>query len=57
MDGGYEMFFSIYNLPVEGTLLWGESETVVVDAGICNVQIGQNPMGNPFPVNLFDGQR
>ena len=35
----------------------GEGQTVAVDAGFYNVQIGQDPAGNSFPPNLFDGQR
>jgi len=57
LDGDYVMFFSIYDVSARGTALWGESQTVTVAAGIYNVQICQNPMGNPFPANLFDGQR
>lgn len=57
LDGDYLLFFSIYDVPVDGTALWVEYQTVKVDAGIYNVQIGQDPTGNPFSTNLFDGQR
>ncbi len=56
-DGDYQMVFSIYDVPTAGTALWSEEQTVLVINGIYNVQIGQDPTGNPFPGNLFDGQR
>ena len=50
-DGDYAMVFSIYD--DSETLLWTESQTVKVTNGIFNIQIGQDPIGNPFPANLF----
>ena len=57
LDGDYMMVFSIYDAPSGGTVLWGEAQTVTVANGIFNVQIGQDPIGNPFPANLLDGSR
>jgi len=33
IDGNYAMSFSIYDVPAGGTALWGEGQTVAVDAG------------------------
>lgn len=57
LDGDYYIVFSIYDVSTGGTALWWEAQTVSVTYGIYNVQIGQNPTGNPFPNNLFEGNR
>ncbi len=57
VEGDIQMVFSIYDVPTAGTALWWEDQTVLVINGIYNVQIGQDPTSNPFPANLFDGQR
>jgi hypothetical protein len=57
IDGNYQMVFSIYDVSTGGTALWSEEQTILVINGIYNVQIGQDPVGNPFPSDLFDGQR
>lgn len=57
LDGNFVMVFSIYDVASEGTALWWEDQTVALTGGIYNVQIGQDPTGNPFPSGLFDGQR
>jgi len=54
-EGDYEMVFSIYD--EADTLLWSETQKVTVTGGIHNVQIGQDPVGNPFPAGLFEGER
>jgi hypothetical protein len=57
VEGDVQMVFSIYDVPTAGTALWWEEQTVLVINGIYNVQIGQDPTGNPFPGNLFESQR
>lgn len=57
LDGDYFMVFSIYDLSTGGAALWWEEQTVSVTNGIYNVRIGQNPTVNPFPDDLFDGNR
>jgi len=58
LDGDYQMDLSIYDVPTGGAIpLWSEGQTVLVINGIYNVQIGQDPIGNPFPGTLFEGQR
>jgi len=57
LDGDYQMVFSIYDASSGGTPIWSEIQTATVVNGIYNVQIGQDPTGNPFPADLFDGQR
>jgi len=56
-DDDFVMVFSIYESAAGGTALWWEEQTVKVANGIYNVQIGQDPVGNPFPTDLFDDQR
>lgn len=56
-DNSYGMVFAIYDVSSGGAALWSESQTVTVVSGIYNVKIGQDPGGNPFPTDLFDGQR
>ena len=52
-DDTYAITFSLYN--ASDTLLWSETQNdVLVIGGIFNVQIGQDPIGNPFPA--FDGE-
>lgn len=55
--GDITMVFSFYDAATEGTLLWLEEQNVLVINGIYNVLIGWDPVDNPFPDNLFDGQR
>jgi hypothetical protein len=50
-DGDYSMNFAIYDVPIGGTVMWGESQTVSLVDGIYQVALGLNP----FPANLFDG--
>jgi hypothetical protein len=57
LDGNYVMLFSIYDVSTGGTALWWEEQTVALTNGIFNVQMGQDPTGNPFPTELFDGHR
>jgi len=54
-DGNYEMTFTMYD--GMGTWLWAETQTVTVTGGIYTVQIGQDPVGYPFPADLFEGER
>ena len=53
----YVMVFSIYDVATGGAALWWEEQTVTVTNGIYNVLIGKDPIGNPFPNDLFDDQR
>jgi hypothetical protein len=58
VDGNdYVMVFSIYSVLDGGSPMWWEEQTVEVTDGVFNIQIGQDPAGNPFPNDLFDGQR
>jgi hypothetical protein len=57
LDGEYWFLFSIYDVPTGGTALWYENPHVRVMNGVYNVHLGLNPLGNPFPEGLFDGQR
>ena len=57
LDGEYWFLFSIYDVPTGGTALWQENPHVIVTKGVYNVHLGLNPIGNPFPDDLFDGQR
>jgi len=57
VGGDHVMVFSIYDDSSTGTALWWEEQTVAVTDGIFSVQIGQDSTGNPFPVDLFSGQR
>ena len=52
----YEMTFSIYDVASgPDAPLWSETQsTVNVANGVFNVQIGQDPSGNPFPAGLFE---
>ncbi len=53
-NGPYDMRFLIYSVAEEGDALWSETQSSVdVANGVFNVQIGQNPSGNPFPEGLF----
>jgi len=56
-DRDYDMLFTIWNAATGGDALWSEDNTVTVTNGIYNVTLGQDPLGNPFPENLFEGQR
>ncbi len=48
-DADYSITFSLYD--DSSALLWREIQTtVMVSDGVFNVQIGQDPTGNPFPV-------
>lgn len=51
------MDFDIYDAATGGTFMWGESQTVNVVNGNYSIEIGQDPVNNPFPVNLFEGSR
>ncbi len=57
LGGDYLLFFSIYDVPVGGTALWSEYQTVSVESGIYNIHLGADPIGNPFSTDLFNGQR
>jgi hypothetical protein len=58
LDGDYQMKLSIYDEAAgSASPLWTELQTVLVINGIYNVQIGQDPTGNPFPGDLFEDQR
>jgi len=56
-DGSYNMIFSIYDVAVGGADLWSESQAVTVTKGVYDVQIGVSTGTNPFPANLFEGNR
>lgn len=56
-DGRYTMIFSIYDVAVGGADLWSESQAVTVTKGVYDVQIGVSTGTNPFPANLFEGNR
>ena len=57
-DNNYGMLFTIYDSSTGTIGLWDEFQTVTVTKGIYNVHVGSvDPIGNPFPENLFDGQR
>jgi len=56
-DRDYDMLFKIWNAATGGDALWSEDNTVTVTNGIYNVTLGQDPIGNPFPEDLFEGQR
>jgi hypothetical protein len=56
-DNDYGMVFSIYAAAEGGSAMWWEEQTVALTNGVFNVQIGQDPAGNPFPQDLFDAQR
>lgn len=56
-DNNYAMVFSIYDTQDGATAMWSEQQTVTVTNGIYNVQIGQDPVHNPFPASMFDDQR
>lgn len=52
-DGAYSITFSLYD--ASDTLLWSETQgSVSVSDGLFSVQIGQDPVSNPFP--SFDGE-
>jgi hypothetical protein len=50
VNGNIDITFSIYEVESGGTTLWSEIQTVAVNAGIFNVQLGT---ATPFPTNLF----
>lgn len=52
-----QMDFNIYDVLTLGKPLWSETQSVKVTNGIYNVEIGQDPVGNPFPPDLFYGKR
>ena len=56
-DGSYNMIFSIYDVAVGGADLWSESQAVTVTKGVYDVHIGVSTGTNPFPANLFKGNR
>lgn len=51
LTGDYEIQFLLYDTETNGTLLWGEQQTVTVDQGLLNVQLGRSVS---FPSGLFD---
>lgn len=57
LNDDYEMVFSVYNDQSSVTALWQEEQLVTVTNGNYGVNIGQDPIGNPFPSNLFEGER
>jgi hypothetical protein len=55
-DGVYSMLFLIYNVEIDGSALWGESQDVAVNGGIYNVTLGQGTsLGGNFDAELFNG--
>ena len=57
VDVDVQMVFALYVTAVGGAPLWSEVQTVAVAKGIYNVVLGQDPVGNPFPLDLFEGER
>ena len=57
VEGPVTMGFTIYDTVEDGNRKWEESQTVTVSGGIYTVVIGQDPAGNPFPADLFEGER
>jgi hypothetical protein len=51
LTGDYEIQFLLYETETDGTVLWGEQQTVSVDQGLLEVQLGR---GVSFPSGLFD---
>lgn len=57
-DGSYLMEFWLYDAASDGTLLWGETQDVLVTDGIYNVTLGQGtpmPSFGAFNADLFSG--
>jgi len=50
-DGTYETEFTLYNEFTEGNALWTEMQSVAVENGVFNVQLGKS---NPFDFLIFD---
>lgn len=57
INGDITLVFSFYDAATEGTLLWLEEQNVLVINGLYNVLMGWDPVDNPFPGNLFNGER
>jgi hypothetical protein len=58
VDGSVAMVFSIYNSASGGTALWTETQSVSVNNGIYNVNLGDvNPISLPFDTQYYLGVR
>ena len=56
INGSVQVTFSIWDTAVGGVAaLWSEVQTVTPSNGICDVKLPNDPVGNPFPDDLFDG--
>ncbi len=52
-DSTLTMDFAIYDSDSGGAPLWSETQSVIISSGVFNVQLGQDPVSNPFPADLF----
>jgi hypothetical protein len=56
INGNRQVTFSMWDTAVGGVAaLWSEVQTVSLSNGIYNVKLPNDPVGNPFPSDLFDG--
>jgi hypothetical protein len=51
-DGQYSLTFSLYNVAQQGTALWTENQTVVIEKGIFNVILGDTVLMDLPLMNL-----
>ena len=51
LNGEYQIKFLLYYEETGGTALWNEQQTVIVDEGLFDVQLGKV---TPFPADLFE---
>jgi hypothetical protein len=56
LNGDYQIAFAIYNVLSGGEALWSEVQTVSLERGIYNTKVPHNPLTNPLPAGLYDGQ-
>ena len=52
LNGSYSIEFKIYDSPTGGTVLWSETQTVIVVDGLFDVLLGSV---TPIPYSVFDG--
>jgi hypothetical protein len=56
VNGTVQMRFSLYDVETGGTALWSETQTVIVNNGIYNVNLGAvNPINLPFDTQYYLG--
>ena len=53
-DGTYSVTFRIYNVNTGGNALWSETGSILVNKGIFNAKLPDDPVSNPFPPTLLD---